>query len=94
MEVPEVKQEVKQVEEAVARRPTVSPEEEAIRKELESLFLDLLASAQKLSYELATLEMKENYAREELKDLLDAARDVVGNVKRMHRFLERHAKRR
>jgi len=84
----------KQPGEVVARPVPVSAEEEVIRKELEAIFLDLLASAQKLSYELATLEVKDNYTREELKDLLNAGRDVVANVKRMHKFLERHAKRR
>jgi hypothetical protein len=72
----------------------VSPEEERIRGELQSIFLDLLASAQKLSYELATLDVKEEYTREELRDLLNACREVVSNVKRMHKFLERHGRRR
>jgi len=75
-------------------KPEVSPEEERIRKELESIFLDLLSSAQKLSYELATVEVKDSYSREELRDLFSAAREVVANVKRMHRFLERHGRRR
>jgi hypothetical protein len=47
-----------------------------------------------LSYELATLEAKSSYTAEELKDLLSAAREVVSNVKKMHRFLEKHSKRR
>ncbi len=61
---------------------------------MQNIFLDLLSSAQKLSYELATLEAKNSYTAEELKDLLAAAREVVANVKKMHRFLERHARRR
>lgn len=73
---------------------TVSPEEEAIRNELQTIFLDLLTSAQKLSYELAVLEVKDEYTREELRDLFSAARAVVANVKRMHKFLEKHARRR
>jgi predicted DNA-binding protein YlxM (UPF0122 family) len=72
----------------------VSPEEEAIRNELQTIFLDLLTSAQKLSYELAVLEVKDEYTREELRDLFSAARAVVANVKRMHKFLEKHARRR
>lgn len=72
----------------------MSPEEERIRSELQSIFLDLLTSAQKLSYELATLDLKDEYTREELKDLLNASREVVSNVKRMHKFLERHGRRR
>jgi len=68
-------------------------EEERVREELQSIFLDLLSSAQKLSYELATIEMKDGYSREELRDLFDAARSVVSNVKRMHKFLERYGRR-
>jgi hypothetical protein len=68
--------------------------EEQVRLELQNIFLDLLSSAQKLSYELATLEAKSTYSAEELKDLLSAAREVVANVKKMHRFLEKHARRR
>lgn len=68
--------------------------EEKLREELQTIFLDLLTSAQKLSYELATFEPKESYSREELKDLLEVAREVVANVKRMHRFLEKHGRRR
>jgi len=74
--------------------PEVSPEEEKIRRELETIFLDLLSSAQKLSYELATVEIKDSYSREELRDLFSAAREVVANVKKMHRFLERYGRRR
>jgi predicted DNA-binding protein YlxM (UPF0122 family) len=72
----------------------VSHEEEAIRNELQAIFLDLLTSAQKLSYELAVLEVKDEYTREELRDFISAARSVVANVKRMHRFLEKYARRR
>jgi hypothetical protein len=73
---------------------TVSPEEEAIRSELQNIFLNLLTSAQKLAYELAVLEVKEVYTREELKDFFNASREVVTNVKIMHKFLEKHARRR
>jgi hypothetical protein len=73
---------------------TVSPEEEAVRAELQNIFLNLLTSAQKLAYELAVLEVKEVYTREELKDFFNAAREVVTNVKIMHKFLEKHARRR
>ena len=71
-----------------------APEEEKVRVELQNIFLDLLTSAQKLSYELATLDLKDSYTREELRDLFTAAKEVVANVKRMHRFLERHGRRR
>jgi len=72
----------------------VVPEEEAVRTELQNIFLNLLTSAQKLAYELAVLEVKEVYTREELKDFFNAAREVVTNVKIMHKFLEKHARRR
>jgi cob(I)alamin adenosyltransferase len=72
----------------------VSPEEERIRSELQEIFLDLLTSAQELSYEMATLEPKDVYTKDEIKDLLEACRRVVRNVKRMHEFLKVHARRR
>ena len=74
--------------------PPLSPEEERVRTELQNIFLDLLTSAQKLSYELATLDLKDDYSRDELRDLFNAAKEVVSNVKRMHRFLERYGRRR
>ena len=72
----------------------VSPEEEKIRSELQDIFIDLLTSAQELSYEMATLEPKDVYTKEEIKDLLEACRRVVSNVKRMHQFLRVHGRRR
>jgi cob(I)alamin adenosyltransferase len=72
----------------------VSPEEEKIRSELQDIFIDLLTSAQELSYEIATLEPKDVYTKDEIKDLLEACRRVVSNVKRMHMFLRVHARRR
>lgn len=74
-------------------RDTTMTQEDKIREELQTLFLDLLTASQKLSYELATLEQKQSYSVEELKDLLEVAREVVSNVKRMHRFLEKHGRR-
>lgn len=71
-----------------------APEEERIRSELQDIFIDLLTSAQELSYEMATLEYKDAYTKEEIKDLLEACRRVVSNVKRMHQFLKVHARRR
>ncbi|MFP3264992.1 MAG: hypothetical protein RXO54_04080 [Acidilobus sp.] len=70
-----------------------SQEEEKTKIELQSLFIDLLTSAQELSYEMATLEPKENYTKEDLKDLLEAGRKVVSSVKRMHQFLKVYSKR-
>jgi len=72
----------------------MTAEEERITKEIQNIFLDLLTSSQKLSYELATLEIKEEYGREELNELFDACRSVVANVKRMHKFLEKYGRRR
>jgi cob(I)alamin adenosyltransferase len=72
---------------------TLTQEEEKMRNELQSIFIDLLTSAQELSYEIATLEPKDNYTKDEIKDLLEACRKVVGNVKHMHRFLQTHAKK-
>lgn len=72
----------------------IQKEEDKVTAELREIFIDLLGSAQKLSYELATLEIKDEYEREELKDLFDAAKQVVSNVKKMHKFLERHGRRR
>jgi cob(I)alamin adenosyltransferase len=72
----------------------VSPEEEKIRSELQDIFIDLLTSAQELSYEMATLEPKDAYTKDEIKDLLEACRRVVSNVKRMHQFLRVHGRRR
>ena len=72
----------------------ISPEEEKIRSELQDIFIDLLTSAQELSYEMATLEPKDVYTKDEIKDLLEACRRVVSNVKRMHMFLRVHGRRR
>ena len=74
--------------------PPVPTEEERIRSELQDIFIDLLTSAQELSYEMATLEPKDAYTKEEIKDLMEACRRVVSNVKRMHMFLRVHARRR
>jgi cob(I)alamin adenosyltransferase len=79
---------------AIPATTPVSTEEERIRSELQEIFLDLLTSAQELSYEMATLEPKDVYTKDEIKDLLEACRRVVRNVKRMHEFLKVHARRR
>jgi len=79
---------------AMPATPPVSPEEEKIKSELQDIFVELLTSVQELSYEMATLETKDIYTKDEIKDLLEAGRRVVGNVKRMHRFLKVHGGRR
>jgi cob(I)alamin adenosyltransferase len=84
-EAPGSKPEIKQV---------ISQEEEKIKDELQNIFIDLLTSAQELSYEIATLEPKDAYTKDEIKDLLDAGRRVVANVKKMHQFLKTHTPKR
>lgn len=79
---------------AVPATPPVNPEEEKIRSELQDIFIELLTSTQELSYEMATLEPKDVYTKDEIKDLLEACRRVVSNVKRMHQFLKIHGRRR
>jgi hypothetical protein len=73
--------------------PKPNPEDEKVKEELQAIFLDILGSAQKLSYELATIDMKDNYTREELKELFGSAREIIFNVKRLHKFLEKFGKR-
>jgi hypothetical protein len=70
----------------------VAAEAQERSRELQRIFGELLAAAQKLSYELATLDHKQTYTSEELKDLLAAAREVVMATKKFHRFLERYAR--
>jgi hypothetical protein len=64
-----------------------------VANELQNIFLDLLTAAQELAYELATLESKDMYTAEDLQPLVKAARNVVTQVKRMHRFLKQYGRR-
>jgi cob(I)alamin adenosyltransferase len=64
-----------------------------VAQELQNIFLDLLSAAQELAYELATLESKDTYSAEDIQPFRNAARNVVTQVKRMHRFLKQHGKR-
>ncbi len=64
-----------------------------VAQELQNIFLDLLTAAQELAYELATLESKDTYSSEDIQPFLKAARNVVTQVKRMHRFLRQHGRR-
>jgi len=64
-----------------------------VANELQNIFLDLLTAAQELAYELATLESKDMYTAEDIQPFLKAARNVVTQVKRMHRFLKQYGKR-
>jgi cob(I)alamin adenosyltransferase len=64
-----------------------------VAQELQNIFLDLLTAAQELAYELATLESKDTYTAEDIQPFLKAARNVVTQVKRMHKFLKQHGRR-
>jgi hypothetical protein len=64
-----------------------------VAQELQNIFLDLLTAAQELAYELATLENKDAYSAEDIQPFIRAARNVVTQVKRMHRFLKQHGRR-
>jgi hypothetical protein len=64
-----------------------------VAQELQNIFLDLLTAAQELAYELATLENKDTYSAEDIQPFINAARNVVTQVKRMHRFLKQHSRR-
>lgn len=64
-----------------------------VANELQNIFLDLLTAAQELAYELATLESKDTYASDDIQQLLKAARNVVSQVKRMHKFLKQYGRR-
>jgi hypothetical protein len=64
-----------------------------VATELQNIFLDLLTAAQELAYELATLESKDMYTAEDIQPFRNAARNVVTQVKRMHRFLKQYGKR-
>jgi hypothetical protein len=57
--------------------------------ELQDIMTGLITAAQKVSYELATLEPKESYTKEELGDLIEANKELVRQVKRLHKLLER-----
>jgi cob(I)alamin adenosyltransferase len=64
-----------------------------VAQELQNIFLDLLSAAQELAYELATLESKDTYSAEDIQPFLKAARNVVTQVKRMHKFLKQYGRR-
>jgi cob(I)alamin adenosyltransferase len=64
-----------------------------VANELQNIFLDLLTAAQELAYELATLESKDMYTAEDIQPFRNAARNVVTQVKRMHKFLKQYGRR-
>jgi len=73
--------------------PELPPEQ----KEFLDILNDLIASAQELSYQLATLDQSKlpRYPElaQELSELLESAKNVVVAVKRLHRFVRRRAPR-
>jgi hypothetical protein len=75
-----------------ARTEIKTPEVGAVtdpeRLELQNSVVALISSAQSLAYELATLDNKDVYRRDELAGLLDAAKQVVISVKRLHKLLQ------
>ena len=64
-----------------------------VANELQNIFLDLLTAAQELAYELATLESKDMYTAEDIQPLIRSARNVVTQVKRMHKFLKQYGRK-
>jgi hypothetical protein len=64
-----------------------------VANELQNIFLDLLTAAQELAYELATLESKDVYTAEDIQPFVRAGRNVVTQVKRMHKFLKQYGRR-
>lgn len=61
--------------------------EEARREKVGQAFARLVAAAQQLAYEKATLEYKTEYKFEELKPLFKAIDNVIKRVKELHVLL-------
>jgi hypothetical protein len=61
--------------------------EEARREKVGQAFARLVAAAQQLAYEKATLEYKQTYTFEELKPLFKAIDNVIKRVKELHMLL-------
>jgi cob(I)alamin adenosyltransferase len=81
------------MENAEVAQTNTQAQVDKVAQELQNIFLDLLTAAQELAYELATLENKDMYTTEDIQPFLKAARNVVTQVKRMHRFLKQHGRR-
>jgi hypothetical protein len=81
------------MEQAEVTQTGAQTQGDKVAQELQNIFLDLLTAAQELAYELATLENKDIYSAEDIQPFLRAARNVVTQVKRMHRFLKQHSRR-
>jgi hypothetical protein len=61
--------------------------EEARREKVGQAFARLVAAAQRLAYEKATLPYKNSYTMEDLKDLFEAVNEVIIKVKELHKLL-------
>jgi hypothetical protein len=61
--------------------------EEVRREKVGQAFARLVAAAQRLAYEKATLPYKNSYTMEDLKDLFDAVNEVIVRVKELHKLL-------
>jgi hypothetical protein len=61
--------------------------EEARREKVGQAFARLVAAAQRLAYEKATLPYKNSYTMEDLKDLFEAVNEVIIRVKELHKLL-------
>jgi len=62
---------------------TITPEQQ----EFLNVINDLIAGAQELSYEMATLDPEIVHKVPEIRDLLEAGKRVVGAVKRLHKLI-------
>jgi predicted nucleic acid-binding protein len=92
----ETKNEVRVVQPLVGppeEKPKLTPEEEKMRDELNKLWGQTVLSAQKVAYELATLEPKESYSASELKDLFEACKELVRALKSVHKIIEKASRR-
>ena len=92
----EEKSEVKIVQSVVGppeEKAKLTPEEEKMRDELNKLWGQTVLSAQKVAYELATLEPKESYSSSELKDLFEACKELVRALKSVHKIIEKASRR-
>jgi len=61
----------------------ITPEQQ----EFLNVINDLIAGAQELSYEMATLDPEIVHKVPEIRDLLEAGKRVVGAVKRLHKLI-------
>jgi len=65
----------------------MTPEQQAFL----NVINDLIAGAQELSYEMATLDPEITHKVPEIRDLLEAGKKVVNAVKRLHKLIRTRA---